>query len=37
MVKGGALDHAQEWPRATEVYDRAKECPTQDEVERIRL
>src|ERR1700730_6598205 len=42
LANGGALEHAQEMaahesPRATKLYDRTKECLTQDEVERIRL
>jgi hypothetical protein len=28
---------AHESPRATKLYNRTKECRTQDEVERIRL
>jgi len=42
LANGGALEHAQEMaahesPRTTKLYDRTKERPTQDEVERIRL
>jgi len=42
LANGGALEHAQEMaahesPCTTKLYDRTKERPTQDEVERIRL
>jgi site-specific recombinase XerD len=40
LANGGTLEHAQsmaahESPRTTKLYDRTKERPTQDEIERI--
>jgi hypothetical protein len=29
LANGGALEHAQEWPRTTKLYDRTKERLTQ--------
>jgi site-specific recombinase XerD len=42
LSNGGQLEHAQEMashesPRTTKLYDRTKECLTQDEVERTRF
>ena len=42
LSNGGAFEHAQEMsthesPDTTKLYDRTRECLTQDEAERIRL
>jgi integrase/recombinase XerD len=42
LQNGGTLEHAQtianhESPRTTKLYDRTREEPSQDEVQRIKI